>query len=91
MTSPIRVHRGILQGGSLPSRLFNLIINTLTDTIKSEKIKCMEKNQMYTFTKIVSDLNTGSSLQMTLPSSHPLRAIINTYVTFFPNGLPGLI
>ena len=48
MTSPIRVHRGVLQGDSLSAQgdnlsplLFNLIINTLINTIKSEKIECM--------------------------------------------------
>ena len=41
MTSPIGVHRGVLEGDSLSPLLFNLIINTLINTIKSEKIECM--------------------------------------------------
>ena len=41
MASPIRVHRGFLQGDSLSLLLFNLIINTPINTIKSEKIECM--------------------------------------------------
>ena len=86
MTSPIRVHRGVLQRISLSPLLFNLITNTLINTIKSEKIELWD-----TFTKTVSDLNTVSSLQMTLPSSQPLRAVINTYVMLFSNGLPELI
>ena len=36
MTSPIRVHRGVLQDDSLSPLLFNLIINALINTIKSE-------------------------------------------------------
>ena len=86
MTSPIRVHRGVLQRISLSPLLFNLITNTLINTIKSEKIELWD-----TFTKTVSDLNTISGLQMTLPSSQPLRAVINTYVMLFSNGLPELI
>ena len=35
MTSPIRVHRGVLQGDSLSPLLFNLVINTHINTIKS--------------------------------------------------------
>ena len=35
MTSSIRVHRGVLQGDSLSSLLFNLVISTLINTIKS--------------------------------------------------------
>ena len=41
MTSPIKVQRGVLQGDSLSPLLFNLIVNTLTNTIKSEKVACM--------------------------------------------------
>ena len=41
MTSPIRVYRGVLPGDSLSPLLFNLIINTLIDTIKFEKIEYM--------------------------------------------------
>ena len=40
MTSPIKVQRGALQGDSLPPLLFNLIVNTLINTIKSEKVAC---------------------------------------------------
>ena len=40
MTSPIKVQRGILQGYSL-SPLFNLIVNTLINRIKSEKVECI--------------------------------------------------
>ena len=40
MTSPIKVQRGVLQGYSL-SPLFNLIVNTLINTIKSEKVECI--------------------------------------------------
>ena len=41
MTSPIKVQRGVLQGDSLSPLLFNLIVNTLINTIKSEKVECM--------------------------------------------------
>ena len=41
MTSPIKVQRGILQGDSLSPLAFNLIVNTLINTIKSEKVECM--------------------------------------------------
>ena len=41
MTSPIRVHRSVLQGDSLSPLLFNLIINTPINAIKSEKIECI--------------------------------------------------
>ena len=40
MTSPNRVHRGVLQGNSLSPLLFHLI-NTLINIIKSEKIESM--------------------------------------------------
>ena len=36
MTSPIKLQRGVLQGDSLSPLLFNLIVNTLINTIKSE-------------------------------------------------------
>ena len=38
MTSPINAQRGVLQGDSLSPLLFNLIVNTLINTIKSEKV-----------------------------------------------------
>ena len=41
MTSPIKVQRGVLQGVSLLPLLFNLILNTSINTIKSEKVECM--------------------------------------------------
>ena len=41
MTSPIKVQRGVLQGDSLSPLLFNLIVNTLINTIKYEKVECM--------------------------------------------------
>ena len=37
MISPIKVQRIVLQGDSLSSLLLNLIVNTLINTIKSEK------------------------------------------------------
>ena len=45
MTSLIRVHRGVLQDDSLSSIVFNLIINILTNTIKTEKIECGPKHR----------------------------------------------
>ena len=42
MTSPIKVQRGVLQGGSLSPLLFSLIFNTSVNTANSEKVKCME-------------------------------------------------
>ena len=41
MTSPIKVQRGFPQGDSLSPPLFNLIVNTLIKTVKSEKVECM--------------------------------------------------
>ena len=41
MTSPIKVQRGVLQADSLLPLLFDLIVNTLINTIKSEKVECM--------------------------------------------------
>ena len=41
MTSPIKVQTGVLQGDSLSPLLFNLIVNTLINTIKYEKVECM--------------------------------------------------
>ena len=41
MASPIKVQREVLQGDSLSPSLFNLIVNTLIKTIKSEKVECM--------------------------------------------------
>ena len=85
MTSPNRVHRGVLQGNSLSPLLFNLI-NTLINTIKSEKIEsmgyfyqhCLRPKHWFQF--------ADDTAIVTI-----LREIINTYVTFSPNVLPGLI
>lgn len=41
VTSPIIVKRGVLQGDSLSPLLFNLVVNTLINTIKQEKINCL--------------------------------------------------
>ena len=41
ITLPINVHRGVLQGDSLSPPLFNLVINTLINTIKQSKINCI--------------------------------------------------
>ena len=41
MTSPGNVERGVLQGDSLSPLLFNLIINTLIQSIKNDKVKCL--------------------------------------------------
>ena len=41
VTSPIVVHRRVLQGDSLSPLLFNLVINTLIATIKQDKLNCM--------------------------------------------------
>ena len=41
MTSPTKVQIGVLQGDSLSPLLFNLIVNTLINTIKSENTECM--------------------------------------------------
>ena len=41
MTLPIKVQRGVLQEDSLSPLLFNLIVDTLIKTIKSEKVECM--------------------------------------------------
>ena len=41
MTSPVEVERGVLQGDSLSPLLFNLIINTLIQSIKIDKVKCL--------------------------------------------------
>ena len=40
-TNPIVVNRGVLQGDSLSPLLFNLIVNTLIQTIKNKKIECL--------------------------------------------------
>ena len=41
MTSPIVVHRGVLQGDSLSPLLFNLVITTLIASIKQDKLNCI--------------------------------------------------
>ena len=41
MTSPITVQRGVLQGDSLSPLLFNLIVNSLINSIKSKKVECL--------------------------------------------------
>ena len=56
MTSPIKVQRGVLQGDSLSPLLFNLIVNTLINKIKSEKVECMS----YVYN---GHQNTGSNLR----------------------------
>ena len=40
ITSPVKVERGILQGDSFSPLLFNLIINTLIQSINNDKVKC---------------------------------------------------
>ena len=40
-TLPITVEKGVLQGDTLSSLLFNLGINTLINTIKQEKLNCI--------------------------------------------------
>ena len=41
MTLPIKVQKGVLQGHSLSPLLYNLMVNTLINTTKSEKVECM--------------------------------------------------
>ena len=41
MASPIKIQRGDLQGDSLSPLLFNLIVNTLINKVKSKKVECM--------------------------------------------------
>ena len=41
MTSPVKVQRGVLQGDNLSPLLFDLIVNALINTIKSEKVERM--------------------------------------------------
>ena len=41
ITDPIAVQRGVLQGDSLSPLLFNLVVNTLINTIKVEKVRCL--------------------------------------------------
>ena len=50
MTSPIVVHRGVLQGDSLSPLLFNLVINILIATIKQDKLNCMRYVYDYALT-----------------------------------------
>ena len=57
VTSPITVRRGVLQGDSLSLLLFNLVINTLINTIKQDKINCMG----YVYDGTLAP-NTGRSL-----------------------------
>ena len=86
MTTTIRVHRDILQGDSLSLLLFNLIINTLINTIKYDKIECMgyfhqnflKSKQWFQF---ADDTTVATSFESD-----------NQYlVMFFSNRLPGLI
>ena len=37
----IKIEHGVLQGDSLSPLLFNLCVNTLINTIKDEKLKCI--------------------------------------------------
>ena len=41
VTNPIKVKRGVLQGDCLSPLIFNLCMNTLIKSIKSEKISCL--------------------------------------------------
>ena len=41
ITSPVKVERGVPQGDSLSPLLFNLIINTLIQSINNDKVKCL--------------------------------------------------
>ena len=41
MTSPIKVQKGVLNGDNLSPLLFNLIVNTLINTVKCEKVEYM--------------------------------------------------
>ena len=41
LTLPITIKKGVLQGHSLSPLLFNLVINTLINTIKQEKLNCI--------------------------------------------------
>ena len=41
LSLPITVEKGILQGVSLSPLLFNLVINTLINTIRQEKLNCI--------------------------------------------------
>ena len=40
MTPPIKIQTGVLQGDSLLPLLLNLIVNSLINTVKSEKVEC---------------------------------------------------
>ena len=57
VTSPITVHRGVLQGDSVSPLLFNLVMNSLINTIKQDKINCMG----YVYDGTLAP-NTGCSL-----------------------------
>ena len=41
VTDPISVQRGVLQGDSLSPLLFNLVVNSLINAIKVDKIRCL--------------------------------------------------
>ena len=56
-TNPIAVNRGVLQGDSLSPLLFNLIVNTLIQTIKNTKIDSIGTMKRYA-------LSTGFNLLM---------------------------
>ena len=56
-THPIKVNRGVLQGDCLSPLLFNMVINTLINTIKNKKVECLG----YVSDKLLP-LDIGSSL-----------------------------
>ena len=65
IANPIKVNRGVLQGDCLSPSIFNLCVNVLIISIKSEKVGCLG----YKSYKIPSLI--GSSLQTTVPLSPP--------------------